>query len=155
MIKPFLALLLFVGLDFESSSQKLNYLSIRDSLTFATCGRIDSITTMRMYDNLVQFDTNVVGTNIHYYYYDLGMAYYKRFGNTHDTNFLRKSARVFEKALYHEPEFSNALWNLALNYCFLENCPKSTYYLKKYKQVTPKSSRMKDQNRYMESRCGK
>jgi hypothetical protein len=155
MFKPLFVLLLATVLHFETSAQKLDYLSIRDSLTMATCGRTDSVTTMRMYNNLVEFDTAVVGANIKYYYYDLGMAYYKRFGNTHDTNYLRKSVSIFEKSLHHDPNFSGSLWNLALGYCFLENCTSSLYYLNRYKQITPKRKRMKDQNRYIESHCGK
>ena len=150
-----ISILLIFIIQIESKAQKLDYLDIRDSLTSLTCGKQDRYLVNRTIMKLEAFDTNLLSKNIQEYYYDLGYAYYVQYAFTNDTNLLRKSIQTFEKAIFHKPKFSMALWNIALAYHFLNNCPKSLYYLNRHKKATPKKRWQKDQFSSIEKKCGK
>ena len=147
-------ILILILSDYKSAAQKFDYLVLQDSLTSLTCGKQDADNVNRTILKLEAFDTNVLGKNIQHYYYDLGMAYYTQYAFLKDTGFLRKSINVFEKALFHKPKFSGALWNLSLDYALLNNCPKSLYYLNRHKKATSKRKWLKDQFKYIEKKCG-
>ncbi len=155
LIKTLFFTLILGALNQETNAQKIDYLDIQDSLTTLTCGKQDKDLVNRTALKLEAFDTNVLSKNIQQYYYDLGFAYYVQYGFTNDTNLLRKSIKTYEKALYHNPKYSAALWNIALGYYFLNNCPKSLYYLNRHKKATPKKRWMKDQFISIEKKCGK
>lgn len=149
----FLALILIL-LHKKSRAQNIDYNEIRDSMTSLTCGKQDKELVGRTVIKLEAFDTNLLKKNIQQYYYDLGYAYYIQYAFTNDTNRLRKSIQTLEKAICHKPKYSAALWMLSLNYHFLNNCPKSLYYLNRYKKATPKKRWMKDQFTFIEKKCG-
>lgn len=137
----------------QTKAQKVDYLDIRDSLTSLTCGKQDKELANRTVIKLEAFDTNLLKKNIQQYYYDLGYAYYIQYAFTNDTNRLRKSIQTLEKAIYHKPKYSVALWMLSLDYHFLNNCPKSLYYLNRHKKATPKKRWMKDQFTFIVKKC--
>ena len=139
LIKTLFFTLILGALNQETNAQKIDYLDLVNRTAL----------------KLEAFDTNVLSKNIQQYYYDLGFAYYVQYGFTNDTNLLRKSIKTYEKALYHNPKYSAALWNIALGYYFLNNCPKSLYYLNRHKKATPKKRWMKDQFISIEKKCGK
>lgn len=139
----------------QAKAQKVDYLGLQDSLTTLTCGKQDIELVNQTVLKLEAFDTNLLCKNIQQYYYDLGYAYYIQYAFTNDTNRLRKSIQTLEKAICHKPKYSAALWMLSLNYHFLNNCPKSLYYLNRHKKVTPKKRWDKEQFGFIEKKCKK
>ena len=154
LLKVVFLALIFILLHKKSSAQNIDYNEIRDSLTSLTCGKQDKELVNRTVIKLEAFDTNLLRKNIQQYYYDLGYAYYIQYAFTNDTNRLRKSIQTLEKAICHKPKYSAALWMLSLDYHFLNNCPKSLYYLNRHKKATPKKRWMKDQFISIEKKCG-
>ena len=154
LLKAVFLALIFILLHKKSNAQNIDYNKIRDSLTSLTCGKQDKELVNRTVIKLEAFDTNLLKKNIQQYYYDLGYAYYIQYAFTNDTNRLRKSIQTLEKAINHKPKYSVALWMLSLDYNFLNNCPKSLYYLNMHKKATPKKRWMKDQFISIEKKCG-
>lgn len=153
LIKTLFLILIFGLLTKETLGQKVDYWFIRDTLITSICGEPTKESVSKDMIILENFDTTLLRKNIHYYYYDLGMKYYYQYAYTKDTNFLRKSIQTFEKALYHKPKYSLALWNLVLGYYILNNCAKSLYYLNHHKKVTPKRRWQKDQFSSIKKKC--
>ena len=143
LLKVVFLALIFILLHKKSSAQNIDYNEIRDSLTSLTCGKQDKELVNRTVIKLEAFDTNLLKKNIQQYYYDLGYAYYIQYAFTNDTNRLRKSIQTLEKAINHKPKYSVALWMLSLDYNFLNNCPKSLYYLNRHKKATSKRDGIK------------
>ncbi len=155
LLKVVFLALIFILLHKKSSAQNIDYNEIRDSLTSLTCGKQDKELVNRTVIKLEAFDTNLLKKNIQQYYYDLGYAYYIQYAFTNDTNRLRKSIQTLEKAINHKPKYSVALWMLSLDYNFLNNCPKSLYYLNRHKKATSKKRWDKEQFCFIEKKCGK
>ena len=155
LLKVVFLALIFILLHKKSSAQNIDYNEIRDSLTSLTCGKQDKELVNRTVIKLEAFDTNLLKKNIQQYYYDLGYAYYIQYAFTNDTNRLRKSIQTLEKAINHKPKYSVALWMLSLDYNFLNNCPKSLYYLNRHKKATSIKRWDKEQFCFIEKKCGK
>ena len=155
LLKAVFLALIFILLHKKSNAQNIDYNKIRDSLTSLTCGKQDKELVNRTVLKLEAFDTNLLRKNIQQYYYDLGYAYYIQYAFTNDTNRLRKSIQTLEKAINHKPKYSVALWMLSLDYNFLNNCPKSLYYLNRHKKATSKKRWDKEQFCFIEKKCGK
>ncbi len=155
LIKASFSILFFLIFQNKANTQKLDYLNIKDTLLVSICGKLTKESVSRDRILLENLDTALIRINMHYYYHDLGMNYYYQYAYTKDTNLLRKSIQTFEKALYHKHKYSMALWNIALGYYFLNNCPKSMYYLNSHKKATPRRRWQKDQFSPIEKKCGK
>jgi hypothetical protein len=95
----------------------------------------DSLSTIIKLTQLQLLDTTYFTQNMDKYYHDLGLAYLQCFAYFENTILLQKSNVAYLK----QNELSKAdLWNVILNYYKLGECEQASFYLKKYKQISPR-----------------
>lgn len=94
----------------------------------------DSLSTIIKLTQLQLLDTTYFTQNMDTYYHDLGLVYLQCFAYFENTILLQKSNVAYLK----QKELSKAdLWNVILNYYKLGECEQASFYLKKYKQISP------------------
>lgn len=131
-------------LPFAAKAQKVDYLKIRDELVVLTCGGPkDSADVFGSIRRLETFDTTKIKKNIHLYYLDLG-NYYWLAGASENQTYADKAITALNKALFHEPNNSRALWDLAFIYGFHHECDKAKYYFNEYHKNVPKAYETED-----------
>lgn len=129
---------------------------LKDSLSQLSCTVMDSMTLIETRKNLESFDTSLIASNIDMYYNDLGWCYYMLYPCTKDTAYIRKSSLAYDKALYHNPNNSKALWQKSFyNYFFYKDCIKGKYFMDRYKKSTRKKYWNKEQIRLLSEKCDK
>jgi hypothetical protein len=94
----------------------------------------DSLSTINKLGQLQLLDTSYFTQNMDVYYHDLGLAYLQCYPYYKNSILLDKSNDAFLK----QKELCNAdLWNVIMSFYLLNQCEKASYYLKKYRQMTP------------------
>jgi hypothetical protein len=132
--------LLFLTSTFIQA-QKVDYLKVRDDLVTLTCGGSkDSADVFGSIRRLEAFDTMTIRKNIHVYYEDLAVNYWLASGGR-DNVYLRKSIWAYHASLYHIPNNTKSLWNLAFAYGSMKDCEKAKYYFDQYDQYLPQRYR--------------
>jgi hypothetical protein len=127
-----------------SGQNKIDYMTIRDSIRPPLCGPRDSLGTTEVYERLLTLDTNTIGKNLYQYYDDRQEMEYLLCAHWHDTTMMRKSAESAEKGLYHHPSSASCLWSAAFAYGWLGECEKMEYYLGLYVERVKKRYRTSD-----------
>src|SRR5687768_7032545 len=111
--RSWLSLLLVLTIHF-CFSQKMNYLDIRDSIK--SCGQAtDSLSINETLKRLESLDATLLSKNIHVYYEDIAMCYWVKARGKNEA-YLRKGIAANLSALYHWPQSTKAMWNLAFSY---------------------------------------
>ena len=136
--------ILYVFIFLTSTSiaaQKVDYLKVRDDLVTLTCADSrDSAEVFATIRRLEEFDTLTIRKNIHVYYEDLAVNYWLVSGGK-DNVYLRKSIRADQASLYHKPNNTKSLWNLAFAYGSMKDCEKANYYFDMYDKYLPQRYR--------------
>ncbi len=112
----------------------------------------DSLNTINKLTQLKLLDTTFFTQNMDAYYHDLGLAYLQYFSYHKNSIFLDKSNEAYLK----QKELSSTdLWNVSMSFYSLNQCEKAIYYLKKYRQMTPKKieRQQKQQIELMKQAC--
>lgn len=131
---------LFFIFTFYGHAQKIDYLEIRDSLNFMSCGVQKIADIEKTKNNLESLDTTLLSANIDVYYYDLGMCYCLYYQYNKFEKYSLLSISSFKKAIHHNPENPSAYTNLALSYYFLDDCTNCLLYLDLYKENIPETN---------------
>lgn len=135
------------------SAQPTDYAKLRPTVLIMACGVQDSSIVNTSIRNLLALDTNGIKKNMHMYYEDLGQCYWKKSGGKDGPHYLQLSIEATSKALYHQPESSKALWNLAFAYTMNGNCDMGKSYIEKYKLVTKKKYVDEEQIKLLFEQC--
>lgn len=135
------------------SAQQTDYAKIRPTVLITACGANDSNMVNTSIHNLLALDTSGIKKNLHMYYEDLGQCYWKKSGGEDGQHYLQLSIEATSKALYHQPESSKALWNLALAHMINGNCDMAKNYIEQYMQATKKKYWQEDQIKLLFERC--
>jgi hypothetical protein len=118
-------------------AQSLNYKKFRATHIAWTCGGLSALETIdRNIATLRALNPADIKKGAHLYYSDLGMAYYKRFLHTKDTDSVRKAIDCFLVA----PDKSQQHWNLALCYFILEDCDQGKKWLAEFQARTKRKA---------------
>ncbi|HQW01268.1 MAG TPA: hypothetical protein PLV75_08635 [Saprospiraceae bacterium] len=144
---------ILICLTFGIRAQQTDYAKLRPSVLVTACGVQDSSIVNTSIRNLLALDTSGIIKNMHMYYEDLGQCYWMKSGGKDGQHYLQLSIEVTNKALYHQPESSKALWNLAFAHTMMGDCEKGRSYIEKYKLATRKKYWDEDQIRLLLERC--
>lgn len=156
IFRLFLIIIISCCFEFIIYCQKMDYKMWKDSLTQLSCIVMDSMTVIETRKNLESFDTSLIESNIDMYYHDLGWCYYMLYFHTKDTAYIRMASLTYDKALYHNPNNSKALWEKSFyNYFFYKDCIKGKYFMDRYKKSTRKKYWNKEQIRLLSAKCDK
>lgn len=122
----------------DLSGQDMDYGLTHDSLEVKRIGIQDTQVINKVQRFLFDIDTNLISSNIHLFYADLGLSYYKRFQASKDTQFLLTAIDFFDKSLSHEPNNTKIL-EQNIECCFkVDNCAKGSYYFKRLSKLRPR-----------------
>ncbi|CAN5380481.1 hypothetical protein BH09BAC5_BH09BAC5_15200 [soil metagenome] len=147
-------LTLVVLLNLQMIAQKIDYKTVRDSLSVLSCGKVDSSEVVNTRNRLENFDTTQISKNIYLYYRDLQWCYYRSYLVSKDSTFIDQSIINGKKSLITQPYYTPALWDITFCY-FLENdCENGKYYLEEYKKSIDKKYRQQDQINRITAKCG-
>ncbi len=135
------------------SAQSTDYAKLRSTVLVTVCGPQDSSIVNRSIRNLLALDTSGIKKNMHMYYEDLGQCYWKKTGGEDGQHYLQMSIETTRKALFHDPQSSKALWNLAFAHTMNGDCDMGRSYIEKYKLATKKKYWEEDQIRLLFERC--
>ena len=140
-----------------------DYKDYRNELAPVVCGFRDSVTLNQIQSNLENFDTTLIIANKVTYYIDLAGCYYEQTIHPIDSSgyhlsaldsmYIWKTIECYNKALFHEPKNTQAIWNLLFSYSMVGECEKSLYYLNLYKAYEKKKYWDKEQIGYLIKRC--
>lgn len=140
-----------------------DYKDYRNDLSPAICGFRDSVTLNQTQYNLENFDTTLITTNKVIYYIDLARCYYEQtihpidssgyHLSSMDSMYIWKTIVCYNKALFHEPKNTQAIWNLLFSYSMMGECQKMLYYLNLYKAYQKKKYWNKEQIGYLMEIC--
>jgi hypothetical protein len=103
-----------------SNEQSTDYLKLRKKMQVSACGMTDTNAILRAIHELEALDTTSITKNIAHYYLDVGKLYWLQSG--HDKSNLDIAMRHWHAALYHDPMFPAAHWNLATAYNLIDKC---------------------------------
>lgn len=137
----------------RASAQQTDYAKLRPTVLVTTCEANDSSVVNTSIRNLLVLDTSTIKKNMHMYYEDLGQCYWKKSGGDDGNHYLQLSIEATQKALYHQPESSKALWNLAFAHTMMGDCDKGRSYIEQYKLATKKKYWDEDQIRLLFEKC--
>jgi hypothetical protein len=152
-MKQFSALLLVFTFATSAYSQNLDYMIFRKSLTKLSCIPADSFSVVQACSELQSIDTILYDKNLNLYYSDLGWSYYRLFLHTQDTTHVKCAIGYYLLSDYHKPSVSSTYWQLASLYHLTKDCLNGRRYLEKYKGVTKKTYRQKEQMKLMRKKC--
>ncbi|MDQ3017539.1 MAG: hypothetical protein M3R25_12570 [Bacteroidota bacterium] len=114
-------------------SQKTDYLKMRKQAYMTSCGNISQVDIERSLDNLASLDTFNM-KNLDAYYEDKATCYWL-LSNQHP-EYLDVVIALNQKALYHSPDHTKALYNLAFAYKRKSDCPQALEFANLYKDRT-------------------
>lgn len=135
------------------SAQQTDYAKLRPTVMVMTCGALDSGIVNTSLRNLLALDTSGIKKNMYMYYEDLGQCYWLKSGGEEGSYYLKLSIATTRKALYHSPESSKALWNLAFAHTMNGDCDMGRSCIEQYKLATKKKYWDEDQIRLLFERC--
>ena len=154
--------IIIYGFGFSQNTET-DYKKIRTNLVPVVCGLRDSVTLREIQSNLENLDTTLLKTNLHTYYIDLASVYYELTIHpidsggykisTTDSLYLLKGIECYNKALYHEPNNTQALWNSAFSFYMIGDCSNMHGYLNRYKIHEKRKYWDKDQIKYFLIKC--
>ena len=133
-------------------AQSTDYADYRTELKSFSCSAHDSAVVYGSYNQLIKFDTSGITKNLHLYYEDLAMAYYLMQGDQCG-NCMEKCIDQHHKALYHEPDNGEILYELGFTYILTGQCEKGRYYLGLAKAHTKKKHWDAGQEKQILARC--
>jgi hypothetical protein len=102
-------------------AQSTNYLKLRNHLEVDACGMSNPDIVMLAIATLDRIDTAQITKNLHHYYLDMAQLYWLASG-IGDSTYLHKCIASCRRALYHDPSFAPAHWNIAMAYSQLQDC---------------------------------
>lgn len=151
------ALILSVFVSACYSQQSTDYKSYRDSLNPTVCGLRDSVTLVETINRLEGFDSTGITQNMTVYYNDLSDCYWEL--SNYDKSESGKQQKIrltienCEKALYHAPQNTKALWNVVFASSVLMDCERVQKYLPLYKSSQKRKYWMKEELKAVQERC--
>jgi hypothetical protein len=149
----FLLLGILSNVALRAVAQQTDYANLRPTVLVTVCGPQDSSIVNTSIRNLLALDTSRINKNMHMYYEDLGQCYWKKSGGEDGQHYIQMSIEATSKALYHQPESSKALWNLAFAYTMNNDCDKGKMYIERYKLATKKKYWDEEQMRLLFEKC--
>lgn len=151
------ALLLSAFVTACYSQQSTDYKNYRDSLNPTVCGMRDSVTLIETINRLEDFDSTGITQNMVVYYNDLSDCYWELSNYDKSDNEKEQKIRLTiencEKALFHAPQNTKALWNVVFASSVLLDCERVQKYLPLYKKHQPKRYWMKEELQTVYERC--
>ena len=152
MMHFYLAGLFIISLPDVLCCQKIDYLKVRDSLAMLSCGSYDRDINLKAINNLENYDVAILNKNIHLYYEDLAICYWKE-ARLKDEIFLQKGITANLAALHYKTGSPRALSGLVLSYSALNKCEEAKYYLDKLRTNLPKKKWDEEMDKFVETSC--
>ena len=155
LIVPYfkLCLILLIALFYSfATGQKINYLTIRDTVLNPTCGSVGASENLASMERLKSLDTNAIGKHKYMYFEDLAVCYWKAANMTNEL-LLQKMINASHSALYHNPDSQRALTSLIYGFALLNDCLKAKYYLEVLRAKTPKRKWNLGQENWVNDKC--
>ena len=122
----------------SAQAQKVDYLDIKDSLTYLSCFQASPDTIELSLENLLAVDISSIDTNLSHYYYDLGWAYFFKAAYTKDQSWKDLSDLAYYKCYTLDSNYVSSIWNLALRYSNTGECELSKVLIQEYLKRCPK-----------------
>lgn len=137
----------------NAKAQKVDYLEMRDTLTYLSCVKVSPDTIDLSLKNLQSLDVNSIDTNLSHYYYDLGWAYFFKSAYTKDQSWKDLSDLAYFKCYSLDSNYVSALWNLASHYSGSGECKLSNVLLDEYEKRCPKEYFKAEDVKMVRERC--
>jgi hypothetical protein len=138
-----------------ANAQSFDYLKLQKRMGLDACKTYDAAYVKSSIEALEALDTVSIRKNIKTYYLDLAKFYWLASGDGNEF-YLHKCIHHCRAALYHDPEYAPAHWNLAMASSQLNECEQTLNHLDlcftytKEKEIDPYTL---EQAEMMRKRC--
>jgi hypothetical protein len=136
-----------------NDKKKINYRTVQDSISPLSCGKTDSATVYLSKFRLESLDSNLIDSNIHIYFHDLGWCYYRTYLKSKNLAYIYKAVDAYKHALHHKSDYVSVMWNMAFCQYLICQCSIGDFYIELFKKLTPEEHWNTEQINRMKKNC--